>query len=129
MMKSIVPLLLLLALAFTQTVRLQTTNDVPLINYQMVPSQRWKVSAKELMKFKEKLKTFVAAEIQKEGSILLRKYYKEFYASDEQGDEAQSGESPQEKETDDASPSEKTEMGDQDEASNTLDLNGPIQLI
>ncbi|ANQ10009.1 Uncharacterized protein PCOAH_00044460 [Plasmodium coatneyi] len=129
MMKSIVPLLLLLALAFTQTVRLQIMNDVPLINYQMVPSQRWKVSAKELVKLKEKLKTFVAAEIQKEGSILLRKYYKEFYTSDEQADEAQSGESPREKETEDTPPSEKAEMGDEDEVSNTFDVNGPIQLI
>ncbi|EUD69254.1 hypothetical protein C922_00117 [Plasmodium inui San Antonio 1] len=71
------------------------------------------------MKLKEKLKIFVAAEIQKEGSTLLRKYYKEFYTSDEQADEAESGESPSEKETE----------GNQDEASNTFDVNGPIQLI
>ncbi|CAG9473627.1 conserved Plasmodium protein, unknown function [Plasmodium vivax] len=129
MLKAIVPLLLLLALAFTQTVRLQRTSDVPLINYQMIPSQRWKVSAKELVKLKEKLKIFVAAEIQKEGSILLRKYYKEFYPSDEQADEAESGESPPEKETEDAPPSEKADMGDQDEASDSFDVNGPVQLI
>ncbi|SBO25135.1 conserved Plasmodium protein, unknown function [Plasmodium knowlesi strain H] len=113
MMKSIVPLLLLLALALIQTVKLQIMNDIPLINYQMVPSQRWKVSAKELVKLKEKLKTFVAAEIQKEGSTMLRKYYKEFYTSaDEQSDEAESsGESSSEKETESESLPEKAEMG------------------
>ncbi|GAB67919.1 hypothetical protein PCYB_124850 [Plasmodium cynomolgi strain B] len=101
MMKSIVSLLLLLAIAFTQMVRLQRTNDVPLINYQMVPSQR----KKDPFCFENITRNFT------------RQY------------EAESGESPPEKETEDTPPSEKAEMGDQDEASNTFDVNGPIQLI
>ncbi|ETB63039.1 hypothetical protein YYC_00637 [Plasmodium yoelii 17X] len=58
-------------------------NDIPLINYEMVPSQRWKVASTELAKLKEKLKLFITSEIQKEESNLIRKYYKEFLLPDD----------------------------------------------
>lgn len=54
-------------------------NTVPEINYEMIPLQRWKVSRKELINLKNKLKLFIAAEIQNQGAKLIRKYYKEFY--------------------------------------------------
>ncbi|EWC73531.1 hypothetical protein C923_05787 [Plasmodium falciparum UGT5.1] len=68
---------------FKNTVLLQRTNDIPLINYEMIPLRRWQVSNKEFTKLKEKLKIFIASEIQKDKSILLRKYYKEFYIIDD----------------------------------------------
>ncbi|GAW82420.1 hypothetical protein PGO_124180 [Plasmodium gonderi] len=122
--------LLLLSFVFKQMAISKKTKDVPLINYQMIPSQRWKVSAKELVKLKEKLKIFVASEIQKEGSFLLRKYYKEFYISDEENEnDTESRDSPHQKETESVPSPENSEMDLQDEINKSFDINGPILLI
>ncbi|SCP05617.1 conserved Plasmodium protein, unknown function [Plasmodium ovale] len=103
-------------------------NDVPLINYEMVPSQRWKVSTKELAKLKEKLKIFITSEIQKEGSALLRKYFKEFLLSEDQEDDTKTVESSPEKGSE-GKLTESAEIGNEDKGKRSFGVNGPILLI
>lgn len=68
---------------------LENANAIPEVKYEMIPLQRWKVSIKELVALKEKLKVFISAEIQKEGSQLLRKYFKEFENIDEDSEDTE----------------------------------------
>ncbi|SOV19821.1 conserved Plasmodium protein, unknown function [Plasmodium sp. gorilla clade G2] len=113
---------------FKNTVLLQRTNDVPLINYEMIPLRRWQVSNREFTKLKEKLKIFIASEIQKDKSILLRKYYKEFYIIDDNNNDIVPVENLDEEKSNNVL-SEK--LSDVNELKNdkTIDVNGPILLI
>ncbi|KYN96253.1 hypothetical protein PGSY75_1466500 [Plasmodium gaboni] len=113
---------------FKNTVLLQKTNDVPLINYEMIPLRRWQVSNREFTKLKEKLKIFIASEIQKNKSILLRKYYKEFYIIEDNNNDIVPAENLNEEKINNVL-SEK--LSDVNELKNdkTIDVNGPILLI
>ncbi|SOV25384.1 conserved Plasmodium protein, unknown function [Plasmodium sp. DRC-Itaito] len=113
---------------FKNTVLLQRTNDVPLINYEMIPLRRWQVSNREFTKLKEKLKIFIASEIQKNKSILLRKYYKEFYIIEDNNNDIVPAENLNEEKINNVL-SEK--LSDVNELKNdkTIDVNGPILLI
>ncbi|SBS86377.1 conserved Plasmodium protein, unknown function [Plasmodium ovale curtisi] len=98
----------------------------------MVPSQRWKVSTKELAKLKEKLKIFITSEIQKEGSALLRKYFKEFLLSEEdQEDDTKTVESSPEKGSEGklTESAEIDDEGNEDKGKRSFGVNGPILLI
>ncbi|KAI4836628.1 hypothetical protein MKS88_004427 [Plasmodium brasilianum] len=126
-------LLLLFFFIFNKSVLLKKTYDIPLINYEMIPLQRWKVSAKELAKLKENLKIFITSEIQKEGTTLLRKYYKEFYISNENNEnEMEVERSSSEKESKSSPFLGNTKMDDEaneNKRKESLDINGPILLI
>ncbi|SOV19735.1 conserved Plasmodium protein, unknown function [Plasmodium gaboni] len=113
---------------FKNTVLLQKTNDVPLINYEMIPLRRWQVSNREFTKLKEKLKIFIASEIQKNKSILLRKYYKEFYIIEDNNNDIVTAENLNKEKSNNVL-SEK--LSDVNELKNdkTIDVNGPILLI
>ncbi|CRG94862.1 conserved Plasmodium protein, unknown function [Plasmodium gallinaceum] len=117
---------------FKNIVNPEKINDIPLVNYEMIPLQRWKVSAKELIKLKEKLKIFIASEIQKEGSRILRKYYKEFYVLDEDNNEKVSTETILDKEIKTPPFLENTKL-DENESKNKIKksfgINGPILII
>ncbi|SCO93907.1 conserved Plasmodium protein, unknown function [Plasmodium malariae] len=123
-------LLLLFFFIFNKSVLLKKTYDIPLINYEMIPLQRWKVSAKELAKLKENLKIFITSEIQKEGTTLLRKYYKEFYISNENNEnEMEVERSSSEKESKSSPFLGNTKMANENKRKESLDINGPILLI
>ncbi|CXI95805.1 conserved Plasmodium protein, unknown function [Plasmodium berghei] len=104
-------------------------NDIPLINYEMVPSQRWKVASNELAKLKEKLKLFITSEIQKEESNLIRKYYKELLLPDEDNMNKFESElfSTKKEDTNDLL-EEDTEFGTIIQGKQSFDANGPILL-
>ncbi|SOS81489.1 conserved Plasmodium protein, unknown function [Plasmodium sp. gorilla clade G1] len=113
---------------FKNTVLLQRTNDIPLINYEMIPLRRWQVSNKEFTKLKEKLKIFIASEIQKDKSILLRKYYKEFYIIDDNNNDIAPVENFNEEKNNNIL---RKKVSDINGLKNdkTIDVNGPILLI
>ncbi|CDO67129.1 conserved Plasmodium protein, unknown function [Plasmodium reichenowi] len=113
---------------FKNTVLLQRTNDIPLINYEMIPLRRWQVSNKEFTKLKEKLKIFIASEIQKDKSILLRKYYKEFYIIDDNNNDIAPVENLNEEKNNNIL---RKKVSDINGLKNdkTIDVNGPILLI
>ncbi|CZU00362.1 hypothetical protein PFAG_05762 [Plasmodium falciparum Santa Lucia] len=113
---------------FKNTVLLQRTNDIPLINYEMIPLRRWQVSNKEFTKLKEKLKIFIASEIQKDKSILLRKYYKEFYIIDDNNNDIAPVENLYEEKNNNIL---RKKVSDINGLKNdkTIDVNGPILLI
>ncbi|CRH01259.1 conserved Plasmodium protein, unknown function [Plasmodium relictum] len=125
--------LLFFVFFFKNTVIPEKINDIPLVNYEMVPLQRWKVSAKELIKLKEKLKIFITSEIQREGSRMLRKYYKEFYVLDEDNlNENISKETLDKKEMKTPPFLENTkldEKGNKNKIKKTFEINGPILII
>ncbi|SOV83714.1 conserved Plasmodium protein, unknown function [Plasmodium sp. gorilla clade G3] len=113
---------------FKNTVLLQRTNDIPLINYEMIPLRRWQVSNREFTKLKEKLKIFIASEIQKDKSILLRKYYKEFYIIDDNNNNIAPAENINEEKSNKIL---RKNLSDVNGLKNdkTIDVNGPILLI
>ncbi|ETW54330.1 hypothetical protein PFUGPA_04199 [Plasmodium falciparum Palo Alto/Uganda] len=121
-------LLFLFYCIFKNTVLLQRTNDIPLINYEMIPLRRWQVSNKEFTKLKEKLKIFIASEIQKDKSILLRKYYKEFYIIDDNNNDIAPVENLYEEKNNNIL---RKKVSDINGLKNdkTIDVNGPILLI
>ncbi|VEV58387.1 conserved Plasmodium protein, unknown function [Plasmodium vinckei vinckei] len=102
--------------------------DIPLINYEMVPSQRWKVASNELAKLKEKLKLFITSEIQKEESNLIRKYYKEFLLPDEDDMNELESESLSTKKEDTPNLIEDTKIETIIQGKQPFDVNGPILL-
>ncbi|VWU50859.1 conserved protein, unknown function [Hepatocystis sp. ex Piliocolobus tephrosceles] len=124
-------LLLFCFLILKNLVSSESITDIPLINYEMIPLQRWKVSAKELGKLKEQLKIFITSEIQKEGSALLQKYYKEFLIPDE---EIENGVQPETlcRQNCETLSSENIKTDDEEIKKNiykSFNLNGPVLLI
>ncbi|SPJ13026.1 conserved Plasmodium protein, unknown function [Plasmodium sp. DRC-Itaito] len=121
-------LFFLLYCIFKNTVLLQRTSDIPLINYEMIPLRRWQVSNREFTKLKEKLKIFIASEIQKDKSALLRKYYKEFYITDDNNNDIAPVENLNEEKNNNIL---RKNVSDINGLKNdkTIDVNGPILLI